>query len=721
MNQHTSTSSVQNDEIDLQKLFGLLVDKKHWIAAVTAASFLLAVLYTLLATPIYKADVLLQVEPKSSGASALLSESMDLFGDQKSEAATEIELIKSRMILGQTVDELNLTTLVQPDYLPFIGKGLSRLSHNLIRAEIAQFIVPPVMQEEHDTFSLEILDPEQGTYALATESGAILFEGQVGQVVRKKGVVFQVKLLDGDEGDSFTLTQASRLDAIMKLKKALSVTEQGKKTGILVLSYQGEHKDKIEAILNSVAQHYYQQNLARHSEEAQKSLAFLKTHLPQVKQDLFKAEETLNQYIKNNDAIDLNVSSEAQSVMQVIVNLEAQLNELQLKEREISHKFTRDHPVYIALIEKRRVLLQEKSRFDRQLQSLPEAQREILRLRRDVEVNQRIYVQLSNKQQELSIVRAGTVGNVRIVDAAQSYNNAVKPKKALIVVLAALLGAIAAIGFILVRAALNRGVTSAAEIEAIGLSVYASIPLSDWEKQQRRTEAKRGQKALNSCVLAQAQPSDLAVEALRSLRTSLHFAMLEARNNVVMISGPSPEVGKSFVTSNFAAVLAASGKKVLVIDADMRRGYLHKTFNLNNQLGLSSLLSDQSSLQDVVQKSAIQGVDVISRGPSAPNPAELLMLDRFSDMLQEVSQNYDFVLVDTPPILAVTDASIIGSHVGTNLMVGRFEKNPIKEILAAQDRFEKAGIKVNGFILNAVEKRAAADGYDYNYSYETVS
>ena len=120
MIQHTPTSSVENDEIDLQKLFGLLIDKKHWIAAATVVSTL-AVLYALLATPIYKADVLLQVEPKSSGASALLSESMDLFDDQKSNSQTEIELIKSRMILGQTVDEFNLT-LIQPNYIPFVGK-----------------------------------------------------------------------------------------------------------------------------------------------------------------------------------------------------------------------------------------------------------------------------------------------------------------------------------------------------------------------------------------------------------------------------------------------------------------------------------------------------------------------------------------------------------------------------------------------------------------------
>ena len=169
---------------------------------------------------------------------------------------------------------------------------LARFSRRLnasIRAEVAQFIVPSsLIQKEDETFSLEILDPEQGTYALSTDSGDLLLEGQVGQVIRKKGVVFQVKLLEGDEGDSFTLTQVSRLDAIMKLKKNLSVTEQGKKTGILVLSYQGEYKDKIEAILNSVAQHYYQQNLARHSEEAQKSLAFLETHLPQVKQIYLK-------------------------------------------------------------------------------------------------------------------------------------------------------------------------------------------------------------------------------------------------------------------------------------------------------------------------------------------------------------------------------------------------------------------------------------------------
>ncbi|MEZ9268382.1 polysaccharide biosynthesis tyrosine autokinase, partial [Vibrio splendidus] len=497
-------------------------------------------------------------------------------------------------------------------------------------------------------------------------------------------------------------------------------SEQGKQTGILKLSFEGENKQQISEILNHISQIYFLQNVKRNSAEAEKSLEFLESHLPGIKSELTGYEDVLNNYRQKNESIDLGL--EAQSTLKVMVELEAQLNELTFKESEISQRFTKDHPAYKALLDKRKTLLGEKDRLNKQVQKLPKTQREVLRMTRDVEVNQQIYIQLLNKVQELSIIKAGTVGNVRILDDAQAYARAVKPKKPLIVVLATLLGGMLSVAFVLVKAAFHRGVESPDQIEQIGLPVYAAVPKSDLQIElTNRFKSKKQQTKGTQALLAESNPADLSVEALRGLRTSLHFAMLEAKNNVLMISGPAPGIGKSFISTNFAAVAAKTGQKVLLIDADMRKGYLQQSFGVNWDNGLSDVLSGKQEFAQSVKSTPVENLEIITRGQVPPNPSELLMHPRFAELMEWASKEYDLVIVDTPPVLAVTDPSIVGAFAGTTLMVARYGQNTIKEIDVARNRFEQSGIEVKGVIFNAIEKKASSSyGYGYyNYTYSS--
>jgi tyrosine-protein kinase Etk/Wzc len=720
--QQSQQSNSDGDEIDLGKLFGILLDARWSIIAVTFIFAIFGVSYALLATPVYKADALIQVEQKSSGMSALVGDMGDMFSSESS-ATTEVEIIKSRMILSKTVEKLNLTTLAVPKYLPVIGKGFARMSGQQNDIAISRFDIPSYASVyAKSAFNLIIDDASKGAYSLYDADERKVLSGIVGELAQNNDYRLFVQALVGNNADEFAVVKQSSFDAIQWLQQNLSVSERGKQTGILQLSFSGEDKVLIQAILNDVSQNYFLQNVERNSAEAEKSLEFLQGHLPNIKIELTAAEDRLNRFRQDNDSIDLGL--EAQSTLKVMVELEAQLNELTFKESEVSQRFTKDHPAYKSLLDKRQVLFGEKERLNKQVQKLPKTQREVLRMTRDVEVNQQIYIQLLNKVQELSILKAGTVGNVRILDTAQAYSNAVKPKKSLIVVLATLLGGMLSVAVVLVRAALHKGVENPDEIEALGLPVYASIPMSDWqaEMDSKVKQNKRKKKLeLHETLLAESNPADLAIEALRGLRTSMHFAMMEAKNNVVMISGPAPGIGKSFVSVNFAAVIAKTGQKVLIVDGDMRKGYLQRHFNLDWDRGLSEMLSGKLETKDVIKTSGIENLDVITRGQIPPNPSELLMHPRFSDFVEWASSQYDLVIIDTPPVLAVTDPSIVGALAGTTLMVGRFGQNTVKEIEVARHRFEMAGIEVKGFILNAVEKKASASyGYGYyNYSYES--
>ncbi|HCM1303602.1 TPA: polysaccharide biosynthesis tyrosine autokinase [Vibrio parahaemolyticus] len=711
-----------DDEIDLGKLFGIILDAK-WLILCTVVLFsIVGVGVAILSTPIYKADALIQIESKSSGGiSAMVGDMGELFSAESS-ATTEIEIIKSRMILGGTVDKFNLTTVASPNYMPIIGKGLARIQGEQISINVTRFNAPSYAVGI--PLTLEVVDAEQKAFKLTEDNGSVVLEGKVGELLEKNGYQFLATELVAQTGDSFTVSKISKLDAINKLQENLSISERGKQTGIISLSFSGEDRTKIQAILNDISQNYFLQNVQRNSAEAEQNLEFLKGHLPDIKIKLTASEDVLNRFRQENESIDLGL--EAQSTLKVMVELEAQLNELTFKESEISQRFTQDHPAYKSLLDKRQTLLKEKERLNKQVQKLPKTQREVLRMTRDVEVNQQIYIQLLNKVQELNIIKAGTVGNVRILDSAQSFSKPIKPKKALIVVLATLLGGMAGVAFVLIRAAFHRGVETPDQIEQMGIPVYASVPKSIQQLEFASKLKRNKSKGNNELVLlAEANPADLSIEALRSLRTSLHFAMMEAKNNVLMISGPAPSIGKTFVSTNFAAVAAKTGQKVLLIDADMRKGYLQQCFGLRWDNGLSEYLSGKVAPSNIIKSTSIDNLNVVTRGQVPPNPSELLMHPRFKSFIDDMSAEYDLVIIDTPPVLAVTDPSIVGALAGTTLMVARFDQTTLKEIEVARGRFEQSGVEVKGVILNAVEKKASNSygyGYGYyNYAYKSES
>lgn len=707
-----NSAAVENDEIDLGRLLGNLIDGRWWIVSITGFFMVMGVAYALLATPVFKANALLQVEKKASGT-ALLGDMADVLGGEQADAAAEIELLTSRMVLGRTVQELHLDTVVIPDFFPLVGRGVSRLmGQPYPKMAVSRFEVAPELVSVPLTLTLG----EDKHFTLEVE-GRVL-EGQVGKLLEQDDLTLLLSDVAAQDGQVFTLLKQPVLDVIGELQSGLQVSEKGKNTGIISLALEGEDKGRIRAVLDNISQNYLQQNVLRKTEEAQKSLDFLQTHLPQVKDDLNRSEELLNTYRQQNESVDL--SLEAKAALDTMVGIEKQLNELTFREAELQQLYTRQHPAYIALMEKRQTLINTKNNINKSIKRLPKIQQDILRLTRDVQVGQEIFVQLLNKQQELNIMKAGTIGNVRIIDDAAVETRAVKPKKPLIVVLATLLGGMLSVGLILVRAAFHRGVESPEQLEEMGLSVYATIPYSE-DQAKIEQQKKKGRKAmaLNEALLAARNPADLAMESLRSLRTSLHFAMMEAKNNIVMISGPGPGLGKTFVSTNFAAILAMGGKKVLVIDADLRKGYMQKVMGQEMGAGLSAYLAGQSEMMQVISKTGFDGLDFVCRGAVPPNPSELLMHPRFKALLDWAAEHYDFVIVDSPPILAVTDAAIVGQHVGASLLVARFAKTAVKEVEVAIRRFEQNGVAIKGILLNAVEKKASS--YYGNYGYYQYS
>lgn len=706
-----------DDEMDLGKLIGELIDHRKLIIAITSFCTLISLVYAIFATPIYQANSLIQVEQKQGNA--ILSNLSQMLPDSQPQSAPEISLIQSRMILGKTVDDLNLQTMIKQNYFPIFGQGLARLlGEKPSNIEVTRLYVA---NANDDVTQLE-LKIKDGEHYQIKYDGAV-FNGRVGELLENKQLAIKVNDISAKPGDTFTIYYFNRLKAIADLLDNLNVSDQGKDTGILSISYTGENPQLIKNIVNSISENYLAQNISRQAAQDAKSLDFLNIQLPKVRNDLDIAENKLNAYRRQSDSVDL--SLEAKAVLDQIVNVDNQLNELTFRESEISQLYTKEHPTYKALMEKRKTLQEEKLRLNKKVSSMPETQQEILRLSRDVESGRAVYMQLLNRQQELNIAKSSAIGNVRIIDDAVTQLKPVKPKKILVVIIGFILGLSIAIGVVFLRVMLRRGIETPEQLEEIGINVYASVPVAESLVSNDRSIKNIRKKITHkeyTGLLAITNPADLAIEAIRGLRTSLHFAMIEARNNILMISGASPNAGKTFISSNLAAVVAQTGKKVLFIDTDMRKGYVHKVFDVENDNGLSSYLSGKLGLEAILKRIPEAGFDFISRGVVPPNPTELLMHRRMEEMLKWASQNYDLVILDTPPILAVTDAAIIGHYAGTTLLVARFELNTVKEMDVAFKRFEQSGIVAKGCILNGIVKKASSYyGYGYNhygYSYK---
>ncbi len=531
-------SPVDSDDIDLGRLVGELIDHRKLIVAITTGFTVIAVFYALLATPIYQANALVQVEQKQGNT--ILSNLSQILPDSQPQSAPEITLLQSRMILGKTVDDLGLQTQIKQKFFPVIGRGLARIMGNKLGAvEVKDLYLPDNKSGESPEVILTVIDKDN--YSI--EADGFDFNAKVGELVEKNGMSILVTAIEADPGSKFTINYLTRLKAMNMLQNSFGVADQGKDTGMLTLTMTGDNPQQITKILDSISQNYLAQNVERQAAQDAKSLDFLNEQLPKVRNDLDQAEDKLNAYRKQRDSVDLTM--EAKSVLDQIVNVDNQLNEITFREAEISQLYTKEHPTYKALMEKRQTLQNEKTKLNKKVSSMPSTQQEVLRLSRDVESGRAVYLQLLNRQQELNIAKSSAIGNVRIIDNAVSEPKPIKPNKPLIVVVGFIFGLLFSVGMVLLRILLRRGIESPEQLEEMGINVYASVPVSEWlSKNLAKNKINRKE---SDILLAVENPADLAVEAIRGLRTSLHFAMMEAKNNILMISGAREGANKSLI------------------------------------------------------------------------------------------------------------------------------------------------------------------------------
>lgn len=726
MNQISKTN---NDSIDLKEIFFSIVNQWKLVMLCIVLSLIVALLYLRVTAPTYSANALVQVEDgKSVASAALLGQLKELSSSvtAKSPADAEIEILKSRLIVGQVIRDLNLNILVKDDQETLLNRLITQ-SHTDVfykpdavsiqkgqsNFQIRKFNVPAYYLDKPLTINFG--KDHQFSLSLKDQPILIAKQNQLNQLKTAKGD-WEIEISSQNPPQqSFTLIKQSLPSSVSSFLDNYSVAERGKLTGVIGIDYRGSDKEHITNVLNNVLNIYHQQNIERKTLESKQTLNFLDKQLPELKQQLLDSEIKFNQFRRKNNTVD--VTQESELLLKQSIELEKTKIQLKQKQAELKAKYTDDHPLMTEINAQLDAINTKTTELSRILSGLPELQRLYLQLYRDVKVNTELYTSLLNNYQQLKIAQAGEVGSVRIIDTAVEPVEPIKPRKLLVLALAFILGSFFGIVFALLRGVLKQGIKSSTQIEReLDIPVFATVPRSPM--QENRMHILKKKKSIP--ILALKNSEDIAIESLRSIRTTIHFALTHAKNNIISISGPAPEVGKSFITTNLATIFAQSNRKVLVIDGDLRRGYLHKYFDREIAPGLSDYLHKKASLEQCICHTHVTNLDFLARGHNLGNPSETLASFDFKALLEQLSPLYDHIIIDTPPILAVTDGTIISQYAAVNLIVVRYAQTAIKALELTLSRYEQAGTKIDGVILNDIQQAIGYNsGYNYSYSYQS--
>jgi tyrosine-protein kinase Etk/Wzc len=713
---------------DLRSYFNFLFDNRWLIGVVSLVATLAGMLYAFSAKPVYESNMTIHVEETSPNATKnALSEASSLF-ETKKPAIAEMELLRSRMVIAPAIDKLRLDIDVRPKYFPIARFWSADADANELstpgifgyggyvwgaeRIEVAVFNVPEHMLNR----ALVITAQGNNRYRLKDETRHRAWDGIVGTTLTARStdgdIELRVERLDAKPGAKFLLRRLSKQRVMATIQNALSTSEQGKQSGVIQVTLQGESPTLVRNALNEIGREYLRQNLARKTEEAEKSLAFLNMQLPALKLELERAEAEYNQFRNRHGTI--NLAEEARISLAHSAAASNKRAEVLQRRNELLTRLGDQHPTIVGINKQLQDIDAEISGASDHIRTLPQMEQDELRLARNIKVNTDLYTGLSNTAQQLRLLAGSKVSNVRMVDAPTKPESPVTPNRPLIISSAVLMGLLLGTVGAFARKALSGRIDTPKAIEKMlgGRVVHATIPHSTYQQQLARQSVDDSRRIP---MLAKVSPGDPAIEALRSFRAALQFAMPMFRNNIVMLTGPTPRLGKSFVSANAATVIAAGGKKVLLIDMDLRNGHLHRYFGTEKQNGLYESVTGAARVDQIVRHGVMDNLDFIPTGAWTPDHPEFLTHRGFGAWLKAVSARYDLVLIDAPPVLAAADALIIGEHAGAVFILARAGITTEDEINESVRRLNQAGISPEGIVFNDAKVRRGVYQYQYEY------
>jgi tyrosine-protein kinase Etk/Wzc len=710
-----SSQPAAPDEIQFGEWLADLWEGRYLIAATTAFFVVAGGFLIWRAAPVYQAESILQLKEKPAPGTETQLNKIEGMTADSGDPSTEVEILKTDLILGRAVKALSLDIHAEPKLLPIIGPPMVRGRADAPILEIASFQIPERMVGK----IFHVTAQKDGSFQWRSPAGLPLAQGKPGDglsaVLDGDVLRLKVRSMTAKPGQDFRVFRKPLVAAIGDLRGGFEAVERAKGTNVLALTYKSFNPTTTADTLNAIVNQYIQYKLEKKAGDANKTRALLEAKMVPLKAALDEAENRLNGFRSHYGSVDL--SREAEALLLQTTALNTQISALEQKKQEALRTYRENSDVVTTLNRQIEKLQSEANQVGGRMKVLPGTQQEVVRLSRDVQVNNELYTALLNSVQQLQVTNAGALGSIAIVDPATVNPEPIGAKPSMLMAFYASLGLMAGIGLTALKHLLKRGIKDHRTIESkLGLPVLVTIPHSR-EQDTHSAAMEKRQEGIH--LLALQNPDDLAIESLRSLRTSLLFMLKESGNRTIMVTGPSPAVGKSFLSTNLALILTQTGTRVLLVDADLRRGTLHRYFGRKSRLsGLSDILSGRANWKDMAQPTEVPGLDLVSTGIIPGDSAQLLLSPAFAAFIASAKEAYDYVILDVPPMLPVTDATIISAHVGTVLLVAKFGVTALDEIQVCQSRMEAHGIAIAGCIFNDITPMGLGYGYqDYRYSY----
>lgn len=716
--------SGDNNRIDIGEYIQTLFEGRWLMVLVMLVALLGATLYRVVVKPVYEANMMIHVEEESGKEPKTTFGEMGSMFNLKTTPNAEIELVRSRLVVSRALDRLDQYVQVSPVYLPLLGEWLVKQKQTVIPSgyggyawggenlDVSSFTVSDGLLNREFTLTAT----GGGAYTLQDKDGAVHAEGISGKPLHVKTAQGALELLVGsiqaEPGVRFELKHLSRLALIEQVQKNMEVKELGKQSAVIRVALQGNDPRWIHAVLEKIGEEYIVQNAARKTQEANKALAFLNKQLPELKVQLEESESRYNQFRNSKGTVDL--GEEAKSDLQQIVAAKARKADLEQKRNELLVRFTENHPVLIGIDTQLREVNGEIRNLNAHIKSLPLLEQELLKLSRDLKINTDLYTSLLNTARQLRLVTVSATSNVRLVDMPMLPERPISAGWQKIFGIGILAGLMAGVGAAVLRKSMRRGVEDPLEIEQmVNLPVYANVPLSEAQKQ---LQTRRGLRAQQVPLLARDAPHDDAMEGLRKFRAVMQYLSSRNKNNISLLLSPTAGNGKSFVSANLAALLGLGNKRVLLIDADLRNGDLHRYFHVAQEGGLTEALSGVENIEKLIHCEVAPNVDLITSG-ALPRESELLLTPALQSLLRMLAPRYDMVLINGAPLLEVSDSLAVGVHAGAVYVVARAGTSTIREIGETVRQLRQAGLTARGCIFNGAKSRSQRYAYQYKYAY----
>jgi capsular exopolysaccharide synthesis family protein len=744
-------------EVDIPEFLSKLIRWWPLFAAFLFISLVVGYLYLRYTTPIYSitASLLIKQDQNSSNSSSVM-EALDIFGPAKN-VGNEIKVLESKTISRQVVQNLSL-------YAPVKIEG--RI------VEGAAYTISPIVVKVQYPDSISLTDNIYFSYdsvkkeVIIKENRYSLNQWHLTPYGNLKFLVnpYKVAYLNSDPGKLyFQLIPVNKVSSslISKLKVVLSNRE----STVIDLSITDEIPLRGENILNEWINVYNNEALEDKNKLARNTIRFIEERLGFIVQELDSVEGKLQRFKASNSITDIsvqgqifleNVSFNDQKVSELEMQLAA-LSEVEdyiknkksdgsitpaivglenrilgslleaLNEKELSYERAKtivpeNNPSLLAIkteIEKlrptildnvlnqRKTLLASKRKLSETnadylsyLKTIPQKERQLLDISRQQSIKNNIYTFLLQKREEAALSYASAVADNRVIDRAQAIEFPVSPKIGITYLLSIVFAIISFVLIISLLEIVNTTIRSREEIKKI--MPYPILGDVNFDK--------------NSSPLTMLDNRNGQInEQFRHLRTSLRYIGIGHNKKKILITSSISGEGKSFVTANLGISLAIAGKKVVLIELDLRKPKLVESFSGNRRTGISNYLIGHNKLNEIIQKTSIDNLHIVSAGPLPPNPSELIMNDKLPNLLDELEKLYDIILIDTAPIGPVTDAFLISPQCDATIFIVRHEYTPKSMLKRMKDVISRTDLNNIAIIYNGVKTGFGSYGYGYGY------